>query len=132
VALKEVEGGSAHAPTPRKFHAACSLYPWHPLLVVFGGWRTNTHFEDLHVAALGTDTKALEPYARSDLSTDAEEAEDGLLEVRVYVPDRGMETLRTSRSRLRLNDAAAGGVDAGGAARHRVHPGDAGGASTNG
>ena len=102
VALKEVEGGSAHAPTPRKFHAACSLYPWHPLLVVFGGWRSSAHFEDLHVAALGTDTKALEPYTRSDLSKDTEEAEDGLLEVRVYVPECGMETLRTSRSRLRF------------------------------
>ena len=40
VPLTEVGNHSGAAPLPRKFHAACSLYPWRPLFVVFGGWRT--------------------------------------------------------------------------------------------
>ena len=42
-------------PTPRKFHAACSLYPWRPLLVIFGGWQVDRHFDDMWVLAHGGD-----------------------------------------------------------------------------
>ena len=138
VPLTEVGNHSGQAPLPRKFHAACSLYPWRPLVVVFGGWRlcgnqpdaieqtqewrqsrvdgvgrpkfdfhtgwrTGPHFEDLHVAALGADAKALDVYTRSPVAADVDDLEDGFLEIRVFVPELNTtETLRTSRSRLRF------------------------------
>ena len=103
VPLTEVGNHSGQAPLPRKFHAACSLYPWRPLLVLFGGWRTGPHFEDLNIAALGADAKALDVYKRSPVAADTEELEDGFLEIRVFVPELNTtETLRTSRSRLRF------------------------------
>jgi len=52
VALRDLGGGETQ-PTPRKFHAACSLYPWRPLLVIFGGWQVDRHFDDLWVLAHG-------------------------------------------------------------------------------
>jgi hypothetical protein len=42
-------------PTPRKFHAACSLYPWRQLLVIHGGWRVDRHFDDMWVLVHGDD-----------------------------------------------------------------------------
>ena len=103
VPLTEVGNHSGAAPLPRKFHAACSLYPWRPLFVVFGGWRTGPHFEDLHMAALGADAKALDVYKRSPVAADVDDLEDGFLEIRVFVPELGTtETLRTSRRRLRF------------------------------
>ena len=52
VALQDLGGGET-TPTPRKFHAACSLYPWRPLLVIFGGWQVDRHFDDMWVLAHG-------------------------------------------------------------------------------
>ena len=52
VRLQDLGGGETQ-PTPRKFHAACSLYPWRPLLVIFGGWQVDRHFDDLWVLAHG-------------------------------------------------------------------------------
>jgi hypothetical protein len=52
VALRDLGGGETQ-PTPRKFHAACSLYPWRPLLVIFGGWQVDRHFDDMWVLAHG-------------------------------------------------------------------------------
>ena len=52
VALRDLGGGETQ-PTPRKFHAACSLFPWHPLLVIHGGWQVDRHFDDLWVLAHG-------------------------------------------------------------------------------
>ena len=54
VALRDLGGGETQ-PTPRKFHAACSLYPWRPLLVIFGGWQVDRHFDDMWVLAHGGD-----------------------------------------------------------------------------
>ena len=54
VALQDLGGGET-TPTPRKFHAACSLYPWRPLLVIFGGWQVDRHFDDMWVLAHGGD-----------------------------------------------------------------------------
>ena len=54
VALRDLGGGET-TPTPRKFHAACSLYPWRPLLVIFGGWQVDRHFDDMWVLAHGGD-----------------------------------------------------------------------------
>ena len=54
VALQDLGGGETQ-PTPRKFHAACSLYPWRPLLVIFGGWQVDRHFDDMWVLAHGGD-----------------------------------------------------------------------------
>ena len=67
------------------------------------GWRTGPHFEDLHIAALGADAKALDVYKRSPVAADVDDLEDGFLEIRVFVPELGTtETLRTSRRRLRF------------------------------
>ncbi|CAH0367356.1 unnamed protein product [Pelagomonas calceolata] len=52
VALQDLGGGET-TPTPRKFHASCSLYPWRPLLVIFGGWQVDRHFDDMWVLAHG-------------------------------------------------------------------------------
>ena len=52
VALQDLGGGETQ-PTPRKFHAACSLFPWRPLLVIHGGWQVDRHFDDLWVLAHG-------------------------------------------------------------------------------
>ena len=54
VALQDLGGGET-TPTPRKFHAACSLYPWRPLLVIFGGWQVDRHFDDMWVLGHGGD-----------------------------------------------------------------------------
>ena len=54
VALQDLGGGET-TPTPRKFHAACSLYPWRPLLVIHGGWQVDRHFDDMWVLAHGGD-----------------------------------------------------------------------------
>ena len=54
VRLQDLGGGETQ-PTPRKFHAACSLYPWRPLLVIFGGWQVDRHFDDMWVLAHGGD-----------------------------------------------------------------------------
>ena len=54
VALLDLGGGETQ-PTPRKFHAACSLYPWRPLLVIHGGWQVDRHFDDMWVLAHGGD-----------------------------------------------------------------------------
>ena len=62
VALQDLGGGET-TPTPRKFHAACSLYPWRPLLVIFGGWQVDRHFDDMWVLAHGGD---LESYGSPD------------------------------------------------------------------
>jgi hypothetical protein len=64
VSLGAVEDGDPEcAPVPRKFHGACGLFPWHPLFVVFGGWRVSRHFDDLWVGALARDPADLEDYA---------------------------------------------------------------------
>ena len=54
VALQDLGAGETQ-PTPRKFHAACSLYPWRPLLVIHGGWQVDRHFDDMWVLAHGGD-----------------------------------------------------------------------------
>ena len=82
VALRDLGGGDAR-PTPRKFHAACSLYPWRPLLVIHGGWRNNAHFDDLWVLALGGD---LSSYGTAEGNGD--ESDDDELEIVVRFANR--------------------------------------------
>ena len=60
VALQDLGGGET-TPTPRKFHAACSLYPWRPLLAIFGGWQVDRHFDDMWVLAHGGDLASYGP-----------------------------------------------------------------------
>jgi hypothetical protein len=82
VALRDLGGGDAR-PTPRKFHAACSLYPWRPLLVIYGGWRNNAHFDDLWVLALGGD---LSSYGTAEGTGD--DSDDDELEIVVRFANR--------------------------------------------
>lgn len=50
-------------PTGRKMHGAACLMPFAPLLVVFGGWETGAHFDDLWTFALGAGARQLEAFA---------------------------------------------------------------------
>lgn len=52
------------APRGRKMHAAACLLPWAPLYVVYGGWETGPHFDDLWVYALGGGRNGVDAYAR--------------------------------------------------------------------
>ena len=69
------------------------------------GWRTGPHFEDLSIAALGADAKALDVYKRSPVAVDVDDLEDGFLEIRVFVPELGTtETLRAQRATPEMID----------------------------
>ncbi|KAJ1445721.1 hypothetical protein M885DRAFT_549063 [Pelagophyceae sp. CCMP2097] len=50
VALRALGLPAGRPPRARKMHGACCLLPFAPLLVVFGGWETNAHFDDLWYA----------------------------------------------------------------------------------
>ena len=84
--LTEVGNHSGAAPLPRKFHAACSLYRGARSSSCLGGGARAAPLEDLHIAALGADAKALDIYKRSPVAADVDDLEDGFLEIRVFVP----------------------------------------------
>ena len=122
VALQDLGGGET-TPTPRKFHAACSLYPWRPLLVIFGGWQVDRHFDDMWVLAHGGD---LASYGSPDgYGSDDDDEVEIVLQVggrreRVLIERSTLEALlgewaihRTAERDIR-HAAAAGGDDAAG------------------
>ena len=93
-------------PAPRKFHGAASLYPWHPLVVAFGGWRVNAHFDDLWLLAVGRDAAALEGFAQlPEPEPDDTGSEQVIL---VEVPGRGVGRFRIEADAL--EPLVAGGI----------------------
>lgn len=104
-------------PTGRKMHGAACLLPWAPLVVIFGGWETGPHFDDLWVFAIGAEQKDLQDFrclaatvndnsGEEEDEMDDESEEDGpgsaFVVVNLRGSDGGTRTLRIPRRMLDL------------------------------
>lgn len=75
IVLREVPTASEQRmPRGRKMHGAACLLPWLPAFVIFGGWETQAHFEDIWVCALGREENLLQ--LRVSVTVDESEEED--------------------------------------------------------
>jgi len=90
-------------PSGRKMHGAASLAPFAPLLVIYGGWKTGPHFNDLWTFALGADEADLQDFeALERRSSAADEHDDGdemmsdspFVGVRMMGPDGQVRMMR--------------------------------------
>ena len=100
-------------------HAAASLLPWLPLVVLFGGWETGPHFDDLWIGSLSHAMPGAEAAGSDEDEQDLEEAEvddddEDVIAIRVMDEDGSSRIVQLPRHVLArlMRDGVLQGDDA--------------------
>ena len=104
VEVRALRRGDA-APVARKMHAAASLLPWLPAVVVFGGWEVGPHFDDLWIATLsgaapGDDSADVDEEEGEEDDDDEEEDGEDVVAIRVMDQDGTSRVVQLPRRAL--------------------------------